>query len=350
MPAYVSRPAIELPPHKVTTEEICADITARHPGHPRLGAWLRTVRNVGVTTRYFTQALESPYVSGRTSLEERNRQAFADGVDLAAQAARHALDATRLAPSDIDCIVTSHTVGWALPHLDIHLIERLGLRPDVRRLAFGSLGCIGGAHALAMAADQVAARPASRVLVVVAEPLSTIYHHTDTSTEAMIYKGLFGDSGGACIVTGEPLGPGLRIDDSWHYHLPHSRDRYWGRLDADGFHFDSTRAALTAPADAMPALTTWLASQPDHQEPGFILAHAGGPAILNTITGHLGFDREDLRHSWDSLAETGNLGGISVLDVLRRTHDTPPADGDRGLMLAYGPGFTTSALTGTWTE
>ncbi|MFK8851181.1 type III polyketide synthase [Streptomyces sp. Ac-502] len=349
MPAYISRPALALPPHKVTTEEICADIAARHPDHPRLGAVLRTVRNVGVTTRFFAQPLNSPTVSGNAVLEERGTQAFADAVNLAEKAARSALGDTALSPADVDCIITSHTVSWAVPNLDLHLIDRLGLRPDIRRQAYGSLGCIGGAHALAMAADQVAARPGSRVLVVVAETLSSIYHHTDTSIDAMIYKALFGDSGGACIVTDEPHGPGLRIDDTWHYYLPHSRDRYWGRLDREGFHFDSTKAATAAPADAMPALTAWLATQP-HQDFDFVLAHAGGPAILNTIAAGLGLDREDLRHSWDSLAETGNLGGISVLDVLRRTHENPPADGAAGFMLAYGPGFTTSALTGTWTR
>ncbi|WP_411144693.1 hypothetical protein [Streptomyces sp. x-80] len=45
----------------------------------------------------------------------------------------------------------------------------------------------------------------------------------------------------------------------------------------------------------------------------------------------------------------GNLGGRSVLDVLARTCAAPPADGTRGVTLAHGPGFTTTALTGTWT-
>ncbi|WP_371874907.1 hypothetical protein [Streptomyces nigrescens] len=77
--------------------------------------------------------------------------------------------------------------------------------------------------------------------------------------------------------------------------------------------------------------------------------HAGGPAILNAVQLGLGLTDAQLQHSRVSLAQVGNLGGSSVLDVLRRTHDTSPADGTPGLMLVYGPEFTTTALTGVWT-
>ncbi|MFI0717251.1 hypothetical protein ACH4SK_43220 [Streptomyces inhibens] len=75
----------------------------------------------------------------------------------------------------------------------------------------------------------------------------------------------------------------------------------------------------------------------------------GGPAILTAA--QLGFDLTDvqLQHSRAGLAEVGNLGSASILDVLRRTHGTPPDNRGPGLMLAYGPGFTTTALTSTWT-
>ncbi|WSK17739.1 hypothetical protein OG717_33375 [Streptomyces celluloflavus] len=138
------------------------------------------------------------------------------------------------------------------------------------------------------------------------------------------------------------------MDDSWEYLLPDSGDRYWGRLDELGLHFDSTRAATRAPADVMPALTEWLRRHDAHR-PDWALVHAGGPAILAAAQHGLGLTDEQMIHSRTSLAEAGNLGGASVLDVLARTCTTPPADGTRGVMLAYGPGFTTTALTGTWT-
>ncbi|MEW1754129.1 type III polyketide synthase [Streptomyces angustmyceticus] len=348
MPAHITPPAVVHPPHWVSTDDICDNITRHHPEHPRLGVVLRVIRNTGVQQRALAYPLDSDTVSGQTGLVDRNAKAWAAACTLAEQAATQALEDAGLQPRDIDAIVTSHSTSWAVPQMDVHLINALGLRPDVRRTALTTLGCVGGATALSKATDHVAARPGCRVLVVVAEAISTIYHHADDTIEGMIYKALFGDSAAACIVTGEPLHPGLRIDDTWEYVLPGSRDSsYWGRLDELGFHFDSTREAVNGPGQVMPALRDWL-KQRDALATDFAVIHAGGPAILNAVQQGLALTAEQLTHSWASLAQVGNLGGASVLDVLRRTHDTPPSDGDRGVMLAYGPGFATTTLTGTW--
>lgn len=349
MPAHVTRPTVEHPDNWATTDDICDNITQHHPDHPKLGTVLRVIRNTGVQRRALHHPLDSPQISGSLGIADRNQQAWADASTLAETAAKQALEGAGLQPGDITAIVTSNTTSWAAPGLDIHLVEQLGLRPDVRRIALATVGCIGGAQALTRAADLVTARPGARVLVVVSEALSTVYHHGDTSLESMIYKALFGDAATACIVTADQLQPGMRIDDTWEYLLPNSRDRYWGRIDELGIHFDSTRAANTAPADAMPALIDWL-KQGDRLTPAWAVVHAGGPAILTAAQTGLGLSDTQLQHSHASLAQVGNIGGSSVLEILRRTRTTPPADGAAGLMLAYGPGFTTTALTGTWVD
>ncbi|MET9393726.1 PhlD [Streptomyces sp. NPDC006624] len=354
-PAYVSRPTIALPPHQVTTDEICEDIQRAHPTLPRLGVMLRYARRTQVATRRFTRPLAHRAISGNAPIAERNEIAFTDAAGLAVQAACQSLQAARLTAADVDCVVTSHTTSWTVPGLDVHLIEELGLRPDVRRIPMSTLGCVGGAHALARAAEHVAAHPGNTVLVVVAEMLSTVYSHQDTSTESMIYKTLFGDSGGACLVTSEPLGPGLRIDSVWEYVLPGSRQRYSGRLDAHGLHFDSERSATEAVSDIMPALHGHLSEQRLEQVE-FTVLHPGGPRIIEDAERGLGIDQEPgledkakvTRHTWSTMREDGNLGGVGVLSVLCRTHDDPPADGARGLLLGVGPGFAATAATATW--
>ncbi|EME99388.1 PhlD [Streptomyces mobaraensis NBRC 13819 = DSM 40847] len=351
MPAYVARPAIALPEHVVTTDEICDDIQSHHGGLPRLAATLRIVRATGVSTRRFARPLHSPTVSGNAPVLERNQVAFDDACRLAEEAAHRALAHAGLRPSDIDCVVTSHSTSWAVPGLDVHLVQALGLRPDVRRVPMASLACSGGAQALVRASDVIAAHPGSRCLVAVAETFSAIYHQQDTSVEAMIYKVLFGDGAGACVVTDEPLSPGLRIDSTWEYLLPHSRDRYWAHLDGSGFHFNSSRKAIEAAGEAMPALRKWLVTAAEGGRPflpEWTVAHPGGPRILDSVAEELDLDRERLRHSWDSLAANGNLGGVAVLDVLARTHTDPPPAGAPGLLLAFGPGFVATGGVGAW--
>lgn len=345
-PAYVTTPQVVLPPHKVTTAEILDDIRAHHHQHPRLPVILRAITNSGVHTRHYTRPLHSPTVNGTADVHERTQAAFDDALDMATEAATQAITRAGITPTGIDAVVTSHATGWSVPNLDVHLIARLGLKSTTRRLPMTTLACAGGVHSLIRAHDHLGAHPDHRVLVVATEALSTSYNHTDTSIPSMIYKSLFADSAAATIVTANPLQPGLRIDDTLEYWLPDSLDRYAGRLDTTGMHFDSTRQAPASAAQTMPTLRDWLG----HDLVDWAVIHPGGPSIIRDVAQALGLDDVDARHSYASLNECGNLGGASVLDVLARTHTTPPHDQAVGVMAAFGPGFTLSAIRGTWQD
>ncbi|MFI1676090.1 PhlD [Streptomyces sp. NPDC020607] len=344
MTAHVLRPRTVLGDHKVTTAEIADDVSAHHADHPRLRAILRVIGNCGVRTRYFTRPLDSPTVSGTADVGERARIAFSDALDMAERACTLALDSAGLAARDIDALVTTHTTSWAVPNLDINLVTRLGLRPDLRRVALTSVACPGGAQALTRAADLVAARPGGKVLVVASEVLSSIYHHSDTTIESMIYKALFGDGASATIVTDTPLGPGLAVEDTFEYVLAGSLERQRGRIAEDGIHFDSTKQVLAAVTDVMPPLLEWLGPR----RPGFAVIHPGSPRIIADTATALRLDEHAARHSTDTLGHEGNLGGVSILRVLERTHADPPDDGAHGAAIAFGPGFATAALRCRW--
>jgi predicted naringenin-chalcone synthase len=342
--------------HRITTDALCEHLgaTYRHPDdptreHPRMGLWRRLINNTSVQQRYWTRPL--PEATAPTSVGRRAQVAFGDALDLAEAAARQAMDDAGLHPGDVDAIITSHTTSWTVPGLDVHLVERLGLRPTVARMPLSTLACAGGAQALARALYFTQARPAARVLVVVAETLSTIYHQSESSPQSMMYRALFGDSAAACIVTGvtEATAGGLPAGfialDPLELVLPSSLDRYWGAIDDEGLHFESTKAAARAPADALPYITDWLGDRMIN----WVVAHPGGPRIIDDVVTGVGLDAgKHGRHSHASLTENGNLGGAAVLDVLRRTHDDPPAPGAPGVLVAFGPGFNVAGVYGTW--
>ncbi|MGV4985753.1 PhlD [Streptomyces sp. NRAIS4] len=346
MPVHIALPTTILAAHKITTAEIADDIRIHHPDHTRLGAVLRVLGNCGVDTRYFTQPLDSPTVNGTAPIEDRATRAFADGLTMAEQAARATLHRHGLEPGDLTGLITTHVTGWSVPNLDIHLIERLGLRPTIRRTALTTAACAGGAHALIRAVEQALLHAGSHVLVVAAEVLSTAYNHADTQIEHMIYKALFGDSAAATIVSSFPIGPGLTITANglFEYVLPDSLAMYAGRIDTTGLHFDSTKQAIGGAQHVMPAVLDWL----DGRQVTVPVIHPGSRPIIMDTAAALGLDEHDVRQSLDTLSEEGNLGGVSVLRVLERTHARTPADGSTALMVAYGPGFSVSALYGTW--
>ncbi|MFF8459106.1 PhlD [Streptomyces albidoflavus] len=348
MAIHIAQPATILGAHKVTTAEIADDIRHHHADHPRLRSILRIVGNTGVATRHFTRPLTADTITGTAPIGNRAAAAFEDALDMAEQAARETLALHGLDPGDITGIVTTHSTGWAVPGLDIHLVQRLGLPATVRRIGLTTLACAGGTQALIRATDMVAARPGSRVLVVAAEVISTIYNHADDAVEHMIYKALFGDSAAATIVSDQPHGPGLTLTgpaDTYEHVLPDSLTRYVGRIDTTGLHFDSTKEALSAADDVLPGVTGWLGQQ---HIVDWAVVHPGSQRIITDTARALGLDEHDTRHSTATLADEGNLGGPSVLRILERTHAEPPAAGAHGVMVAYGPGFNTAAIRGVW--
>lgn len=70
--------------------------------------------------------------------------AFITGAtELGATAVRGALHAAGLRPEDVDLLIFTSVTGIATPSIDARLANRLGLRPDVKRLPLFGLGCAG---------------------------------------------------------------------------------------------------------------------------------------------------------------------------------------------------------------
>jgi alkylresorcinol/alkylpyrone synthase len=80
-----------------------------------------------------------------------------------------------------------------------------------------------------------------------------------------------------------------------------------------------------------------------------VVAHTGGPKVLEAFEHALELPREALARSWKSLREAGNLSSASVLFVLGDLLDAGEArEGDVGLLLAMGPGFCSELVLLRW--
>ena len=72
------------------------------------------------------------------------------------------------------------------------------------------------------------------------------------------------------------------------------------------------------------------------------IAHPGGPKVLSALEKVLHLPPMGLNHSWESLAENGNMSSVSVLDIFERTIKNRPEDnrGSLALSIAMGPAFS----------
>jgi type III polyketide synthase len=341
---FVLRPAVVNPQYRVTTDEIRRDLHRVQPDHPHRRLFDRIAGSIGVDVRYFAAPLEA--ASAAASLPERCEAAWDHLRRHGVEAARRVLAEHALRPEDIDIVVTSHSTGDRKPGLDVALINELGLRPTVRRLPMTQHACGGGAQSLSQAAHLIAAGRGRTALVVVAETLSTVYHYSDVTRESVAFKYLFGDSGAAAVVTRDRPAdrPCLEILDTYEMVLPDTTHYYRQRVEPDGYHFDSTKAAMEATAVVMPHVVKWLLEGDPAWTGGHVIAHPGGPKVLDSVAAALGCGPEVMRHSRQSLRDGGNRGGAAVLDVMRRALSDTRLPASTGVVVGFAPGFSTAAL------
>ena len=114
-------------------------------------------KNVKVNSRYLAVPVQK--LEQMSSFAERNNAYIDCAVDIGERAIREALTKAELTPRDIDHLFFVTVTGLATPSIDARLVNRLGLRPDVKRTPIFGLGCVAGAAGMARAADYLRAFP-----------------------------------------------------------------------------------------------------------------------------------------------------------------------------------------------
>ncbi|MCC1481512.1 beta-ketoacyl-ACP synthase III [Roseibaca sp. Y0-43] len=150
-----------------------------------------------VTNAEFAETLDTSdeWIVSRSGIERRHFAAEGEYTsDLAAHAARRALDASGIAADQIDAvIVATSTPDYTFPAVATQVQAALGIRQgfafDIQAV------CAGFVFALANANGLILGGQAKRVLVIGAETFSRIMDWTDRGTCV-----LFGDGAGAVVL------------------------------------------------------------------------------------------------------------------------------------------------------
>ena len=350
MAARILTTQAALPPHFAGQDELLAAFRAlwgeKHFNLDRLEQLHRAVRVGG---RHLALPLaEYPALQ---SFAARNAAWIRVAVQLGEQAVKKALDAAGVKPAEVDHLFFVTVTGIATPSIDARLVERLGLRPDVKRTPIFGLGCVAGAAGIARVADVLRGAPGEVAVLLSVELCSLTLQREDVSVQNIIASGLFGDGAAAAVLDGGARGRGPRIVASRAIFYPGTeRAMGWDVVDT-GFKVvlspgvpQLAREKLGGDVDA------FLHSQQlTRKDLRHFVCHPGGPKVLEAVQEALQLPEGALRRSWESLQRVGNLSSASVLFVLAELLASGEAQpGDKGLMLAMGPGFCSELVLLEW--
>ena len=294
----------------------------------------------GVRTRHLAlERLDEAFELDPDTLQARFAR---HAPELAARAARAALDDADVAPAEIDSLLVSTCTGYLCPGLTSHVSERLGLRPDARLLDLVGQGCGAALPNLQTAEAFIASRRCERVLSVCVEVCSAALY-LDDDPGVLISACLFGDGAAAAVTAPRPRAGrrAVRWTGSVSTLDPRSRDTL--RMESRG---GMLRNVLSreVPQVAAEHASQLLFSELDRRgiRPADITAwiwHAGGRTVLERLRAQTGLDEAATRRSAEVLARFGNLSSPFVLFVLERAL-REEARGGHWWMSSFGAGFS----------
>ncbi len=342
-----------LPPNHVDQETLIQALSvywgARHFNVERLADVHRAAKVGG---RHLALPLsEYPALD---SFQKTNDAFIRVGVDVGEAAIRAGLAAAGLAPGDVDHLWFVTVTGISTPSLDAKLMNRLGLKPSVKRTPIFGLGCLAGAAGLARASDALRAFPGDVGVLLSVELCSLTLQRDDASVANLVATGLFGDGAAAVVLAG-----GERADGALVPRIAATRSVFYPDTEwVMGWDVGDSGFKVVLSAKVPEVIESRVGADVDaflaehglaRRDVRHWVAHTGGPKVIEAFRRALDLPAAALARSWRSLQEVGNLSSASVLFVLGDFLDARDArPGDVGLLAAMGPGFSAELLLLRW--
>ena len=339
-------------PRQYYRQQEIANVLKRHwddgLGNPKVLDRLLT--RVGVDGRYLALPIEA--YDDLTTWGKSNNAWIEVAEELAEQSICRVLTRAGLCEADLDAIFFVSVTGVASPSIDARLMNRMNLRPDIKRNPIFGLGCVAGAAGLARAADYVRAFPEQCAVLVSVELCSLTWQRKDLSVANLISAGLFGDGSAAVIVAGsERSAAGPQVLGSRSSFYRGTEEVMGWNISEQGFRIvlspevpEMVRQHLARDVDGFLAdygldrgdIDTWI-------------MHTGGPKVLEATAQSLDLPDGALDVSWQTLRRVGNLSSASVLLVLEEfMNRRRPEAGSYSILAAMGPGFCSELVLLRW--
>lgn len=294
------------------------------------------------------------WITTRTGIKERRLAASDEFTsDLAAKAARKALEQAQVGPEVVDLIIVATiTPDMLFPSTACLVQQKLGAH---RAAAFDiEAACSGFIYALEIGQQFITSRTYDTVLVIGAEKLSSIVDWTDRNTCV-----LFGDGAGAAVLQNRPNAHGLLTacmgadgSKGGLLYMPGGGSRVPANADSvnSKLHFlrmegretfkNAVNAMYTAARESLRRCNL------DVSQIKCIIPHQANQRIIEAVGDRLGARPDQL---FVNLHKFGNTSAASVAIALDEAVSTGRImRGDLILLMVFGAGLTWAAAVIEW--
>ncbi len=347
--AHLNRIVTAVPPHDVH-ETFLAFAAQRLIGTREGPVFKRMADRARIAHRWST--LPPPRDGDETALDglglyrighfpgtaERMIRFEAEAPPLAARAVADLVPASER--DQISHVLVTTCTGLSAPGIDLELIGRCGLRPDVERTVIGFMGCFAAITALRQARHIVRSDPSARVLIVSVE-LCTLHLQDLSDLERLLAFLVFGDGCAAALVSAEPTGFAL---ERFHTVLePAAGDAITWTVRDQGFDMFLSGKVPAAVGAALTAQSDKVLDGARVEDFDLWAVHPGGRSVLDAVESGLGLGPDDLAASRSVLRDYGNMSSATILFVLEALlRDAKP--GARGCGMSFGPGLSAETM------
>jgi 3-oxoacyl-[acyl-carrier-protein] synthase-3 len=293
------------------------------------------------------------WIRTRTGISTRRIGGPGDETyQLAARAARNALEMAGVAALDIDLIIVATISSHMLmPSCACFVQKELGAG---RAFAYDiNAACSGFVYAIDLADKYIQADPGKKILVIGAETLSTRTNWKDRNTCVLFGDGagavVLGHVEGGCGVMGAKLFSDGNLWDLLHMHTAPSCNPELAQSANPGVHIvmegrEVFKYAVKAMEEAILSLLEQEQVMLDTIK--LIIPHQANIRILNKLVERLGVDAEKV---FMNVQKYGNTSAASIpiaLDEANRASMVKA--GDIVLLCSFGGGFTWGAVLIRW--
>lgn len=309
---------------------------------------IKLFENAGVDKRYSIMSPEEVFTC--TSFEAKNDIYIRECTKLAEMSMQKALDKAGWRANEIDYIITVSCTGIMIPSVDAYLVNHFKMKQDIVRLPVTEMGCAAGISGIIYATNFLKANPGKKAAVVAVESPTATFQLNDFSMANIVSAAIFGDGAATVLLSSCPEDEGPQIIAEEMYHFYDATYMMGFKLTDTGLQMILDETVPETISEHFPKIVHPFLKKNNSviDEINHLIFHPGGRKIVQTVEDLFGVLGKNIDDTREVLKQYGNMSSVTVLYVLERFLEKNIKQGEKGLMLSFGPGFSAQSILLQW--